>query len=74
MGGFSHEPSASRPRNRDVTCKGGAVLVEGMETRFRAGEGCEIDADIGNAGGWREDTVSVGYKAQKWKQKCKKKT
>ena len=33
MGEFSYEPSASRLRNRDVTCKGGALLVEGMETR-----------------------------------------
>ena len=33
MGGFSNEPSASRLRSHDITCKGGALLVEGMETR-----------------------------------------
>ena len=33
MGGFSNEPSASRICSHDVKYKGGALLVEGMETR-----------------------------------------
>ena len=31
--GFIHEPSTARLRSRDVTRKGGTILVEGMETR-----------------------------------------
>ena len=53
----------------------GISRTSNAPARFLTWQGCKIDADIGNGGRWwLEMNVGVGYKALKWKQKCKRKS